>query len=382
MMDGKIEAESVYGEGSTFTVEISQKNVPCEPIGRRVAESLKNYTYSHGKEKRRSVRHIMPYGKILVVDDVNTNLYVAVGLLHPYKLDVKTVTSGFDAIDLVKAGNTYDIIFMDHMMPEMDGIETTQKLREMGYEDAVVALTANAPIGNEQMFKSRGFDDFISKPIDIRRLDAALNKFVRDKHPEKAQIYEGQAEVMVMPSKASISPKLLNVFCSEAKTAVRTLRETLSNGNTKLYTITAHAMKAALANVGQHEASELAYALEKAGKSGDTEFIAANSEDFVKRLDALAEELKPKEEQDSKTDSVVSDAEVSEEDTAYLTEMLNTIKTACEDYQIKAAYQALDELKKKTWNKETVTALDGIRDKLFLESDFDGAAEMVEKLLG
>ncbi|MDR2578167.1 MAG: transporter substrate-binding domain-containing protein [Chitinispirillales bacterium] len=381
LMDGKIEVDSVYGEGSTFTIEIVQKNTQCEPIGRKTAVALKNYSYSQGKEKRRGVRHIMPYGKILVVDDVNTNLYVAVGLLHPYKLIVKTVTSGFDAIDLVKAGNTYDIIFMDHMMPKMDGIETTQKLREIGYEGTIVALTANALIGSKEMFLSKNFDGFISKPIDIRRLDAALNQFVRDKHPEEAQIYEKQTEEIELPTTATIGPKLLAVFCREAKNAVTTLRETLSNGDMKLYTITAHAMKAALANVGQHDVSEQAFALEKAGKAGDTEFVSANSEIFVKTLEELAENLKPADEDSAGATLAVNDAEISE-DTAYLAEMLDTVKTACEEYQIQTAYQALDELKKKTWKKETFDALESIREKLFLESDFDGAAELAEKLRG
>jgi len=99
-----------------------------------------------------------------------------------YKLNVETVSSGFQAIDLVKSGKTYDVIFMDHMMPQMDGIETTQQLRTLGYSGIIVALTANALVGNEEMFLHNGFDDFISKPIDTRHLDNILNKFIRDKH--------------------------------------------------------------------------------------------------------------------------------------------------------------------------------------------------------
>jgi len=99
--------------------------------------------------------------------------------LEPYKMKVETVNSGFAALENVNSGKVYDIILMDHMMPGMDGIETTRKLRELGYRGAIVALTANAIVGNEEMFAQNGFDGFISKPIDIRVLDGILDKFVR-----------------------------------------------------------------------------------------------------------------------------------------------------------------------------------------------------------
>jgi len=90
------------------------------------------------------------------------------------------VTSGIAAIEKVESGNKYDIIFMDHMMPVMDGVETTEKLREMGYDGAIVALTANALVGNEEMFTQHGFDHFISKPIDIHDLDEVIYKYIRE----------------------------------------------------------------------------------------------------------------------------------------------------------------------------------------------------------
>ncbi|MCL2204421.1 MAG: response regulator [Defluviitaleaceae bacterium] len=124
----------------------------------------------------------MPYGRILIVDDVETNLYVAMGLLMPYKLKVETVNSGLGAIKKITDGNTYDIVFMDHMMPVMDGIEATQKIRELGYTGTIVALTANALVGNDEMFRENGFDSFIPKPIDVILLNKVLKKFVRDKH--------------------------------------------------------------------------------------------------------------------------------------------------------------------------------------------------------
>jgi CheY-like chemotaxis protein len=125
----------------------------------------------------------MPYGKVLVVDDMEPNLYVIGMLLSPYGLTITTVTSGQQAIDKIMSGLVYDIIFMDYYMPEMDGTQATKIIRQLGYEKPIIALTANALVGQEKFFLDNGFDDYIAKPIDIRQLDTALNKFVRDKYP-------------------------------------------------------------------------------------------------------------------------------------------------------------------------------------------------------
>jgi CheY-like chemotaxis protein len=130
---------------------------------------------------------------VLVVDDIDINLEVVKGLLLPYGLNVDCVSNGFEAIERIKAagaGNPetprYDLVLMDHMMPKMDGIETTKIIRsKIGSEYAetvpIIALTANAMTGSEEMFISNGFDGFISKPIDIMRLDVELNKWIRAK---------------------------------------------------------------------------------------------------------------------------------------------------------------------------------------------------------
>jgi CheY-like chemotaxis protein/anti-sigma regulatory factor (Ser/Thr protein kinase) len=186
MMGGSIHVESEYGKGSKFTVEIKQKSVECVAIDAETLHELRTFTFSDKtKTTNLHIAHAqMPYGKVLVVDDVKINLYVAEGLMKPYMLNVVTVDSGVKAIDMVKNGEIYDVIFMDHMMPEMDGIETTQQLRALGYTGAIVALTANALVGNAEMFLNYGFDNYISKPIDTRHLDAVLNQYIRDKHAE------------------------------------------------------------------------------------------------------------------------------------------------------------------------------------------------------
>ncbi len=375
MMGGDIEAESEYGKGSVFTVTVMQKAVACETIGPELSQQLRHFTFT--KDRRHEWlgvrREPMPYGKVMVVDDVETNLYVAEGMLSAYGLQIETAVSGFAVIDKIENGGSYDVIFMDHMMPLMDGIETVRKLRGMGYGGAIVALTANALSGNDEMFKQNGFEGFIAKPIDVRHLNTVLNKFVRDRHPEEAAKYKAvptlnDAEAASPGQAARLSPKLLEVFRRDAKKAVVTLRESAANGDMKLFALTAHAMKAALANIGEDIASASAYALENAGHGNDAAFIASHAENFINMLESLIVKFTPA---NADTDDDIS------EDTAYLTERLLEVKTACEAYDDTAAYVALDLLNDRKWKAETTAALGKVRDMLFLHSDFEAAAEYI-----
>jgi len=193
LMDGSIEVESEYGAGSVFKVLIRQKTVNCEIIGEELSRRLSSFTFAEKKLEANLniLQEFMPYGKVLIVDDVETNLHVAEGMLSPYGLNIETATSGIETIEKIESGKSFDIIFMDHMMPDMDGIETVRRIREWEFakqtpkqsgfvRTPIVALTANALVGNAEMFKQNGFDDFISKPIDLRQLNTILIKYIRD----------------------------------------------------------------------------------------------------------------------------------------------------------------------------------------------------------
>ena len=181
LMDGEISVESEPAQGSVFTVRLPQRDAGAGVLGQETVENLRQFRLLQDTRKARFVREPMPYGKVLIVDDMGTNLRLAQGLMLPYGLSIDTAKSGFDAIEKVKAGNVYDIVFMDHMMPKMDGIETVKIMRGMGYKHPIVALTANAVTGQAEIFMENGFDGFISKPIDVRELNVSLNKFIRDK---------------------------------------------------------------------------------------------------------------------------------------------------------------------------------------------------------
>ena len=191
MMNGEISAESEYGKGTTFRFHITQGFVSDKVIEEETAENLRSYHY-HDKRKRASerlVRADLSYATVLVVDDMQTNLDVATGLLRKYKMHVDCVINGEEAVNRIRGGEpVYDAIFMDHMMPGMDGVETTGKIRAIGTKYAttvpIIALTANVLAGNEQMFLNKDFQAFLAKPINVMTLDSILQRWVRNKARE------------------------------------------------------------------------------------------------------------------------------------------------------------------------------------------------------
>jgi len=177
------------------------------------------------------------------------------------------------------------------MMPKMDGMETTKILRESGYTQPIVALTANALIGQVKIFMDNGFDDFISKPIDVRQLNTVLKKFIRNKQsPETIANAQESVEAKPKHSVSAVNPTLLSFFIKDAKNAVPILESALANIDTiseedmQNYAIAAHGMKSALINIGRTELSQLALSLEKAGKAQDKNVIKQQTQELIDGL--------------------------------------------------------------------------------------------------
>ena len=170
LMGGKIWFESEYGAGTTFYIELSQPIVNAEAIG--------DITETKKVEKNSELLDCSGYN-ILIVDDNKLNLKVAQRLLGAYKFNIDTSTNGKDCIYKFKAGNHYDMIFLDHMMPEMDGIEVLHIIKRLeGYDiPPMIVLTANAINGVREMYLSEGFDEYLSKPIDTSELNRLINKY-------------------------------------------------------------------------------------------------------------------------------------------------------------------------------------------------------------
>ncbi|MDR2478767.1 MAG: response regulator [Treponema sp.] len=335
LMGGTVSVQSEFGKGSVFTVRIPQGIVDQTPVGRDMATSLAKFKFTAQKrERRKNILNPMPYGKVLVVDDVPTNLDVAKGMMMPYGLAIDCVASGMDAIRKIREAKTiYDAVFMDHMMPEMDGMEAVRIIRnEINSEYArtvpVIALTANALIGNDKLFMENGFQDFLTKPIDMVKLDAALNKWVRNREKERLPEWAAVIEKMKSGSGAENAPAkqtassggtdappanpiagldfvgglkrmgnreaaYIRVLASYAAGMPALLEKVraFSPETIEDYTITVHGIKGSSYGICADEAGRQAEALEMAAKSGDIETIAAKNSGFIALAEKLVEDI-------------------------------------------------------------------------------------------
>jgi signal transduction histidine kinase/CheY-like chemotaxis protein len=313
-MNGSITVESGYGKGSVFSIRISQCRVGNTTIGKEVAENLTRFHFTAQRRTANDklLRSYMPYATVLVVDDVAVNLDVAKGMLKPYSMTVECVTSGQKAIDLIREAKVkYDAIFMDHMMPGMDGIEAVQIIRnEIGTEYArtvpIIAFTANAIVGNDELFLQNGFQAFLSKPIDIMRLDIIINQWVRNRELEK-DLPPRQTIPDAADSLLRLSPKLkaagvdfdrglrlfgdqqsyldvLRSFITHTPAMLDTIREP---GPLPEYGAVFHSIKGAAYGICADSVGKRAEELEHAAKMGDSDFVGSHNASFV----ALAEKL-------------------------------------------------------------------------------------------
>jgi CheY-like chemotaxis protein/HPt (histidine-containing phosphotransfer) domain-containing protein len=322
MMDGTVAVESEYGRGSSFTVRIPQRILDKRSIGLEVVKNLQSFRFIETRRFRSKnlVRTHMPYGRVLVVDDVVTNLDVARGLMLPYGLTIDCVQSGQEAIDRIrKKAVTYDAVFMDHMMPEMDGMEATRIIRnEINTEYAktvpIIALTANALAGNEEVFMAAGFNAFVAKPIDIMRLDVILNQWVRDKQGNEtlwkteAGEERGETPASYLLDNVKIQGIDLEkglkryedetvylgilrsymVHTPEQLEKLRSLsRETLGE-----YAIAVHGLKGASYGICAEKIGKQAEELEMAAKAGDYERVSSENVRFIGRVETFLADIK------------------------------------------------------------------------------------------
>ena len=401
LMDGNISVETEYNKGSKFIAVVKQIPLESPIIGKNLSDQLNNFTYMINKHHdiNQIQYETMPYGKVLIVDDMDTNLYVAKGLLTKYNLKIRTASSGFDVLEMIKEGENFDIIFMDHMMPIMNGIETTQKLREKDYKGIIVALTANAITGNEQMFIENGFDSFISKPINTIILDNVLKKYIKDKYPEEAKkntmqslINNNKAQTLLQKknkvnhnghhnednnkrkSIEQIEPKLFQLIYQDAKKSLATMKIAFSQNDIKLYTTNVHAMKTLLANIGETKTSDLASKLEAACINNDLQFVKDNNQFFISQMENLVREM------EQVSTNPIENNDIILEDHKYLNQQLTLILEACDNYDDTIIYQILDRIMSNKWKNETLSLLNSIKDTLFLHSNFESVSEQVKTL--
>ncbi len=314
-MEGEIKVQSVYGKGSLFTVILPQRVVGTAFVG-DIREAFR-------KEAEERVRFrggfVAPQAKILAVDDNDMNLMVIQGLLKQTQMQIDTASGGEEALELC-ASKRYDLIFMDHMMPGMDGVETMKALhkekKEINYTTPVVVLTANAVAGCKDLYLKEGFVDYISKPVDVMKLDRILRTYLEpslilegvETETDKKEVLKPEVvsapktEVMEeMPAEEKlhhIDRAIGLQYCLDDELYRQVLESYLDQGQeykeqlpsyykTKAwhdYAVVAHAIKSSSLSIGAVTLSDLAKEQEFLGKD-------ENEEEIIKTYDAFYEEF-------------------------------------------------------------------------------------------
>ena len=315
MMGSHLEVESEYGKGSVFSFELEQKVIKWEPIGdfeeafRRSLSDRTNY-----REK-----FTAPDARVLVVDDTPVNLTVFVNLLKRTGLKIDTAESGNEGISRFMADH-YDVIFLDHMMPDKDGIETLKEMKTKtdtpNTRTPIICLTANAISGMREMYTNAGFDDYLTKPIDAEKLEMMLLKYlpgdkvtvvtdtddagdtgdtgdcelpdflydIEELDIDAGLEYCGDAEDYIMA---------LEMYLGSAENKAQEIEDYWAAGDIKNTTIKVHALKSASRAIGALKLGEFAARLEEAGNNDDTETLSAELGELISGYRQLARDLEP-----------------------------------------------------------------------------------------
>jgi len=355
---------------------------------------------SHTLASRHIEMFTAPDARILLVDDIETNLKVGAGLLAAYGVTVDCFLSGKEAINALKVQD-YDLVLMDHMMPEMDGVETVGIIRSLAdslgdkYANLpIIALTANAIVGAKDMFLRNGFNDFLPKPIEISKLSGILSKWITKEKQLKADssltaptipekdigiIIDGVDTARGM-SLSGGSTKgyidVLSTFSNNGRTKIDELLKCIEQGNFKLYTTYVHALKSASANVGANKISGEAAILEEASISHDVDFIKKNNGNFISSLKELLDNI----------DAVINanteksdDGKVFDEDE--LNEELSALSAALKAFDAMAIDEIGERLSAFTGHPSKGELLKDILQNILIGKSRQ-AAEQIDNLLG
>jgi len=352
--------------------------------------------YSDNSNVSGIIRHTFPTARILVVDDIPTNLRVAEGLLSPYRSKVETCLNGFAAIELVKH-NKYDIVFMDHMMPEMDGIETTACIREWErekmFEDEnfthipIVALTANAVSGVREMFIEKGLNDFLAKPVDITKLDDILNRWIPKEKRKRGMGKEMASSNNELPGIYGIDVQkginmtggteegyylVLSTYRKDAQERLGYMQEALEKDDISSFIINVHALKSASASIGAEEVSAKAAKMEVAGKNGDITCIKENLNDFIEELTKLVEGINIA----LKTMKTDHEQTVSSSDDSVM-KLLRELEKALKTQKAETIEHILDEINHHPLDTRTKETIEKISDDILI-TEFDKAVNTIK----
>lgn len=308
-MNSEIKLDSVYGEGSNFYFELTQSVVNRSEIGsfieRRKQIALEN---SHG------VDFIAPDARILIVDDVQMNLDAACALLEDTQMQIDTALSGMEAIEKIKKED-YDLVLMDHMMPGIDGIVATEKIRDLASETGdpkyaelpILALTANAMVGMKETFLQAGMQGFISKPIDINALNAEVKRWLpknlisyvesKEEVKEDDTVWEIGVSCIDLELAKQFNPTFalfernLKNYYENYENVFNRLLEMREQKDVENYTITVHGLKSTSKMIGLQEVSEKALDLEEHCQTGEADYVWKETDNLLQLYEACVQQI-------------------------------------------------------------------------------------------
>ena len=325
MMEGHVSVESVYGEGSTFTIHLPQRITSPEPIG-NFHEKFERYVHAL-KAYHESFK--APDANLLVVDDTDMNLTVIEGLLSKTAINLDTASSGMEALSLTLK-TKYDLILMDHRMPNMDGTQTMNAIRSQtdgqNIDTPIICLTADAVSGARAKYLEQGFTDYLSKPVEGPELEAALIKYLPDEkiivqeesedaHEESQGVSEleefysrteglNYAEAVKNCANEEILAKTLQQFYNSIANNLRDIEKFYTEHDIKNYTIKVHALKSSARLIGAEALSRDAAHLEDCGNSDDIDEIAAKTPKLLEDYRVYLERLAPLYAQDDDAEEI------------------------------------------------------------------------------
>lgn len=414
-MGGTISVDSEYGVGSTFSVTMVQtvddfdSCIETDKNGEFIIISHSDILRGVMKKDTKIAGFIAPEARVLVVDDNEANLKVAQGLINKFKIGVTTCTSGEEAIDLLSKEHDFDILFIDHMMPEMDGVELTKILRSSDSDYLkyvpIVALTANAIKGVSEMFLSNGFTEYLSKPIDVKLLNEVLNKWIpADKKqiiPENEEKEDDACNSQDNKDDSDISLKTVlgdvadldydkavslcggdeSILLSVIQIYVKSFPKIIDRINTAYdtkdlqnYGIEVHGVKSSSRSIGNDILGEIAYALELKAKDGDVKYVEEHNSEFIEKYTSFVNSVS------AALDSINGDNTTKENISMdELKVMITECCEAFENYETRKAEELLNRMANGDFEDRICTAISEAMDNAEL-FDFDIASNILKEL--
>ena len=345
-----------------------------------------------------SINFTAPEARILVVDDNAINITIVEGLLAPTQIQIDSALSGAEAVEKVKA-NDYDIVLMDHMMPVMDGIDTTKAIRS-GVPGAdkltIIALSANALKEAQQLFMESGMNDFIAKPVEIRDLVGKLRKWLPEEKiqkgvPQNAENTENKGASSEAPSaayegldsekaiktlgSAALYEKIVGEYYRSGQEKLEGIQKAYETEDIPDYTIRVHALKSSSRQIGAYELGDMAERLENAGKEGDMDTIREHTESTLAVFSSLLDSLKDNFSEEESTDS--GKIPVTEE---ILREQMSRLSAACEDLDMDTMEEIEETLKKYSYPDDMKDIMARLY-KAIEDIDVDTVSEIISNLI-